>query len=148
MVSLVALNCFQEFRRATCTRPIVSVDRPMVRWLLPLVGRFKINFDAVIFSGLDCCGVGIVVRDHAGTFIVGISEKIKYITTPNMAETLAVPRAIELGAKLSMHDFFLEGDALGTIKHLNATEKDLYSFAPIAEDTKIWINHLHVESFN
>ena len=47
-----------------------------VNWSPPNFPSYKIIVDAAIFSAQKAAGVGVIIRDHEGNFIAGLSRKI------------------------------------------------------------------------
>lgn len=52
---------------------IVNKEDDMIehRWQHPETGVFKVNVDASVFPSAQTLTIGIVMRDHMGTFITG-----------------------------------------------------------------------------
>ena len=36
--------------------------------------KYKVNVDGVVFSSQNAAGLGVIIRDHEGKFIVGFSK--------------------------------------------------------------------------
>ncbi|KAL3530236.1 hypothetical protein ACH5RR_009558 [Cinchona calisaya] len=71
-------------------------------WIQTLPGCLKFNFDAIVFSDLSSCGLGMVVRNHKDVSIAGVMEKIFGVIGPVIGEMLATKRAMEIGVELSL----------------------------------------------
>ncbi|CAL1393460.1 unnamed protein product [Linum trigynum] len=65
-------------------------------WKRPTQGRMKVNVD--VDAGLDEGGVGlgVVMRDHAGSFVLAATKRMKDITDPTMGEALAFEFGLQL----------------------------------------------------
>ena len=50
--------------------------RPPVRWSPPPETSYKANFDAAIFYGTSSVGIGVLFRDHSGSIIAALSQRI------------------------------------------------------------------------
>lgn len=55
-------------------------------------GSVCVNVDAAIFSGDNRLGLGVLIRDHAGSVKLTCSEGITGITSPELAEAIAIQR--------------------------------------------------------
>lgn len=56
--------------------PLKASPHIEVNWSPPMYPRFKINVDSVVFSAQKVAIVGVIVHDHEGRFIAGLSKKI------------------------------------------------------------------------
>lgn len=60
-------------------------------------------------------GLEVVVRDHMGAFLAGLSSSFDFNSQPIKAKFQALWRAIELCNELGLHKVQLEGDAQSLI---------------------------------
>ena len=60
---------------AANNNPLKIQTQVDVKWS-PIFPSYKINVDAAIFSTQKAAGVGVLIRDHEGNFIAGLSKKI------------------------------------------------------------------------
>ena len=44
-------------------------------WQSPPKSKFKLNFDAAIFSDLGCLGMGVIIRNEKGEVMGAISAR-------------------------------------------------------------------------
>nr|XP_023921584.1 uncharacterized protein LOC112033036 [Quercus suber] len=95
--------------------------RTPVRWYPPPNTCFKGNFDAALFDGLDCAGIGVVLRDSSGNVIAALSQWIDHTSSVELAEALAARRAVVLARELSLFDVIFEGDCLRIVQALKNT---------------------------
>ena len=84
----------------------MTVRRPLVRWSPPPEHCYKASFNATLFENLDCAGIGLVYRDHAGNFIVALSQKIAMVQSMKLTEVFTVRRSMVRGVA---RNFCLEG---------------------------------------
>jgi hypothetical protein len=49
-----------------------------------------VNVDAALFASSKCMGVGVVIRNHAGDFIGACGECFHAVTSPELAEAMAI----------------------------------------------------------
>lgn len=52
----------------------VSPRMKVVKWIAPSAPWLKINGDATVCSKSQKMGLGVVVRDHRGVFLTGLSS--------------------------------------------------------------------------
>ena len=61
---------------AACSLSMKKSSAAMKNWVLPTSFNYKVNVDDAVFSAQKAAGVGIVIRDNEGHFIVGLSKKL------------------------------------------------------------------------
>jgi hypothetical protein len=66
------------------------------KWTPPPADKVLVNVDAALFSSTKRMGVGVVIRNHIGECLAACSELIQDVTTPELAEALAIRRALAL----------------------------------------------------
>jgi hypothetical protein len=69
---------------------------PTSHWSPPPEGTIFVNVDDALFSFSAKMGVGVVFRDHRDRCLIACSHVFDAVTTAELAETLAVRRAIAL----------------------------------------------------
>ena len=89
-----------------------------------------------MFEELNCASLGVVYRDHSGQVIAALSQKIGLPRMVEMAEALAVRKAMEFARDLSLFDVILEGDCLQVKQALNALEGCNTLYGHIVNETK------------
>ncbi|CAL1368489.1 unnamed protein product [Linum trigynum] len=79
----------------------------------------KVNVNA----GLDAEGVdlGVVVRDHAGNFVLAAAKRMKDIKDPTMGEALAVEFGLQLVRQHHIAAPMVESDCLTVVNSTNGT---------------------------
>jgi hypothetical protein len=78
-------------------------------WIPPPAGLVCVNVDAAVFAAEHRMGLGVVIRDHLGDLKLACSEGIPVITSPEMAEAIAIRRALCLpGVMVSGMLFWLQ----------------------------------------
>jgi hypothetical protein len=68
----------------------------VLKWLKPEMGWMKINSDGALDLAGGRVGVGVIVRDHMGEFVVAECRKYEHITDPGTTELLACRDALML----------------------------------------------------
>jgi hypothetical protein len=77
------------------------------------------NVGVAIFASSRRMGIGAMILDHQGQCLAGFSEHLLEFTTPELAEALAIRRAISF-AQTDDHRFLIVAfDCLSLIHRLN-----------------------------
>lgn len=76
------------------TQAMLQTTRNRVRWLPPIVGIFKLNWDAAINSNDSKMGIGLIIRDHSRFFLACLSSSRSFNSKPILAECVALQRAL------------------------------------------------------
>ena len=126
----------QEFWDANHREQQLPARRPPVRWPPPLEASYKANFDAAIFDGTSFVGIGVVFRDHSGSIISTLSQRIESFHLVELAETLTAGRAVMLARELSLFDVIFEGDCLRVVQALRCFGHCNTLFGQVIEESK------------
>ena len=105
----------QEYFDACQSASGPSVPIAPVCWTRPPSGLYKVNFDAALFEGLGCAGIGVAIRDSSGAIIGTLSQKIPLPHSMEMAEALAARRAVVFAQELCLANVLVEGDCLRVV---------------------------------
>ncbi|KAL8094612.1 hypothetical protein AgCh_036233 [Apium graveolens] len=71
-----------------------GVSMVIRRWERPVTGWVKVNIDAVLFEDVHSTGMGIVVRDAEGKFLMVVSRQRDGLVSPREAEALCLKEAL------------------------------------------------------
>lgn len=98
-----AKSSIAGFSKAVSSDSSSPNARPMhnMVWIKPPIGCWKINWDAAIAKELKKMGIGVVIRDAAGSIVAVKSKVIPYVVEPTLAEMVASWYALELGRQLA-----------------------------------------------
>ena len=107
-----------------------------MRWVLPPEASYKANFDAAVFEGSGSAGIGVVCRDHTGSIIAALSQKIGSWQSFEMVEALAAWRAIIFTTELNLFNVIFEGDYLRVLQALNSAGRCHIMFGLVIDETK------------
>ncbi|XP_071909630.1 uncharacterized protein [Coffea arabica] len=130
----LAAHSLSEFHEAN-TRPIMTPPQTArLRWSAPPSLHFKINFDAAISTAQTIFGIGVVVRDHEGSFMAGLAKKFVGSVSVEIAEAHVAREVVYLARNLMIPSFILEGDAASIIKLILHKENILSDLGLILED--------------
>jgi hypothetical protein len=91
------------------------VETVVPRWNPPPAGWICVNVDAALFPAERRMGWAAVFRDHCGAFILSCSEGLTGFPTPEMAEALAIRRALSVSKEHGFQKIILVSDCLSLI---------------------------------
>jgi ribonuclease HI len=121
-------------------KPIPSTRRDTnvsgVRWSPPLEGTVYINCDAALFSSSRRMGLGVVIRNHIGRCVAACSELHEEVTAPEVAEALAMRRALSLAVEEGFSKIMVVSDCLSLIQRVLAPGVDRSSVGVVVQDIK------------
>ncbi|KAL0007918.1 hypothetical protein SO802_009420 [Lithocarpus litseifolius] len=78
-------------------------------WQPPPPSVYKLNFDAAIFSDLNCSGFGAIIRNQEGEVTVGMSVKGPFVHNSVEAEAWRVGELLSFPLKLVSQGWPLKG---------------------------------------
>ena len=107
---------FEEYWAAN-NNPLKIQTQVDVKWS-PIFPSYKINVDAAIFSTQKAAGVGVLIRDHEGNFIAGLSKKTHAPLGIIDSEAKAFETGIIFAKEVGIREFILEGDSLTIVQVL------------------------------
>lgn len=79
-------------------------------WQFPPDLAFKLNFDAEIFSNLNCSGMGAIIRNGKGEIMEAMFTKGPLVRDSENAEILACRKVMEFAIDAGFTDLVIEGD--------------------------------------
>ena len=88
------------------------------KWSPPQLPFYKVNVDGAVLGKQKKAGVGVVIRDHEGNFIAGLSKKFKAPLGAIAVEAKAFETGITFAKEVGILDFVLEGDSLTIVNAL------------------------------
>jgi hypothetical protein len=96
-----------------------------------------VNVDAALFSSSSRMGVGVVIRNHNGIFLTAHSQVIDEVTSPEIAEALAIRCAVTLARDEGLDRIILVSGCLSVIQRIQSPAKDRSLVGVMTEDIKI-----------
>jgi ribonuclease HI len=99
-------------------------------------GVAVINVDAALFLSTSTMGVGVVIRDHIGVFLSAFSQVRHEVTSPEIAEALAIRSAVTLAREEGLDSFILLSDCLSVIQRIRSSSRDRSLVGVVVEDIK------------
>jgi ribonuclease HI len=109
---------------------------PGPRWCPPPTGVVAVNVDAALFPAARRMGWGAVLRDHCGAFVLCVREGLEVFPTPELAEALAVRRALMVAKEHGVMKVALVSDCLSLIQRINSRIQDRSSAGSVIGDIK------------
>ena len=95
-----------------------------------------VNSDAAIFFSSNGMGFGIVIRDHTGSCLAACGEHVKGVTSLEMAEALALRRAVSFVVAEGFSHLIVATDCLSVIQRVLSSEVDRSALGAVTEDVK------------
>jgi hypothetical protein len=105
-------------------------------WTPPPEGRVCVNVDASFFHTEQRMGWGAVIRDHTGALKLACHEGIDGVYSPELAEALAVQRALQITKDKGFLDIILVSDCLSLIQRITAQERHISHIRAVVSDIK------------
>ena len=130
-VDLVMQNCF-KFQ----SKPTKQANLQARSWTPPPEGMLSMCVDAALFPLLRRMGWGAVLRDHDGKVILSCSESLDGCPSPELAESLAVRRALAVLRDRGFRKCTLESDCLSLIQRIVSSAQDRSQVGMIVRDIK------------
>lgn len=93
-------------------------------WVPPDPGSYKINVDASVYPGIDSFSIGLVLRDHGGTFIAGKFLNLRAPDSVFKAEMIGIREALSWIAYRHMHEarIVIESDSQLAVRDIQNEE--------------------------
>ena len=135
MIHVDAIERLQEFQLAQDRTQIPQQSSATVRWSPPPISWYKANFDGAIFQELGAAGLVVVIRDHEGSVVGALSERIALPPLVEDVEALAGRRAISFAKEIGLQEVIFEGDAEIIINSLTTDGECMASFGHLIEDS-------------
>jgi ribonuclease HI len=82
-------------------------------------------------------GVGVVVRDHTGTFLAACGERYDEVTNPELAEALALRWAVSFAIGEGYSKVIFASDCQSVINRIKSMLIDRSAYGPVIEDVKL-----------
>ena len=120
------------------------------RWYPPIEGELKINVDASFYMDSSSCIVGMVLRDHNGSFVAGKNLSFVNPTTAFEAEAVGVREALSWIKEQHLHTckIKLESDSLVVVQSINNGITNLLEVGEVLEQCKNLCNELSATSIH
>jgi hypothetical protein len=130
-IELVVSNLFKEKEvkgRGATTAP--------QRWVPPLNGFVGINVDAALFPAARRWGLGVVIHDHQGGFLLSCSEGGDGLPAPEMAEALSARKGLVIAKEHGFKKVELVSDCLSLVQRISSNTRDRSGAGIVISDIK------------
>jgi hypothetical protein len=131
-VEMIELHVFSPYPSTRCD----TIYSP-VRWSPPPEGTVLINVDAALFSPSRRMGIGVVIRDHNGVCLTACSELREEVTTPELAEALALSRAVSLAGNEGFDKIMVVSDCLSLVQRWQSSDLDRSIVGVVIQEIKL-----------
>jgi hypothetical protein len=108
----------------------------VLKWSSSPAGMVFVNVDASIFSASRWMGVGVAIRDHNGVCLTACSEYQEEALSLEIAEALALRRAINLAKDEVFTKIIINSDCLSVVNRVYAVEDDRSLCGPVIHDIR------------
>jgi hypothetical protein len=122
------------YKLVYCQRRETTSSVP--KWSPPPAGMVLVNFDAAVFNSSSSMGAGVVIRDNNGNCLAACNEKHHEVATPEIAEAVAMRRAIVFAKDEGFTDVILASNCQSLVSRDAAREVDRSSCGPIVQDIR------------
>jgi hypothetical protein len=126
----IVLHCYKNDSGNRCDSSACP------RWIPPPPGLVCVNVDAALFTDDNRMGWGAVGRDHRGTLKFSVSEGITCISSPEVAEAIAIRSALTFALNNGFMDIILASDCLSMIQHMCSPVLDRSPVGALVTDIK------------
>lgn len=106
------------------------------RWTPPPVGTVMINCDAALFQSSCQMGIGFLIRDHDGRCLLALNERVQNVTQPELAEAVAIRRALSLAKEEGYQKVIISSDCLSAIQRIISPLLDRSRIGCLISDIK------------
>jgi ribonuclease HI len=130
-IQMIATHLYQT--DPTNRRESKSAD---LQWTPPPEGTVIINVDAAIFKTDRRMGMGAIIRDHNGSCLVACTEQTDEILVPEMAEALAMRRAVILAKDEGYANIIVASDCLSVVNRVTSGLEDRSSCGTVIHDIR------------
>ena len=143
-----ATEVLEEFHKSHVQLSISTPTSPIIRWQPPPALVFKVNFDAAIFSELNCSSFDAIIRNDRGEVMAAMSVKGPPVTCSEEAKILAFRKALEFSVDAGFSNVIVEGDNETVMRAVSSSSRTHSWLGNIYEDVKWLLRGMQVVSVN
>ncbi|XP_050242404.1 uncharacterized protein LOC126691400 [Quercus robur] len=111
-------------------------------WQPPPPMEYKLNFDAVIFLGMEKSGIGATIRNEKGEVMAGMSAIEPKVDTSEEAKLLVCRRSIEFTVDAGFTRLMIEGDNTNVMKAISSDVANYSFLGNVVDDIRHLISGL------
>ena len=140
-----AVSQLENYSKAEKGRRMESHKKPaptIVKWRKPSPGWIKFNWDAAIDLECQRMGIGIIARDHTGTFLAAVSTSMPGVTDPTTAEAITSWKMAEACVTLGYSKVILEGDSIEIVNSMQSDGSCWSRYGTMINNTKVLLDSL------
>jgi hypothetical protein len=130
-IDLIKQNLFKPVSEHRCASISAATT-----WTPPPPDTVLVSSDAAIFKEAGCRGAGVILRDHHGAFVVGCRQHVVGLSSPELAEAVALRRAVQLARDEGMDKVIFETDCLSLVQRLNSSTMDRSAVGMLVAEIK------------
>ncbi|KAK6121841.1 hypothetical protein DH2020_044454 [Rehmannia glutinosa] len=106
------------------------------RWRKPKPMFFKCNVDAALRFDRNTTGIGMIIRDDKGEFVVARTITYPGVFAPKEAEAIGVREALSWIKSLCFHQVVVESDAKYVVEGIYSTESGVSEYDNLIEECR------------
>ena len=117
-------------------------------WQPPPQSVYKLNFDAAIFTNLNCSRFGATIRNDRGEVMAAMSIKGPHVTNNEEAKALACRKALKFSIDVSFSELIIKGDNANVMRVVCSLLSNHSLLGHIIKDVKCLMSGLQYVSIN
>ena len=117
-------------------------------WQPPSSLVYKLNFDAAVFSGIQCSSFGAIIRKSYGEVMAAMFVKGPSVNSSEKVEALAYRKAIEFAMEAGFSKLIIEGDNTVVMKAVVGSSGGYSLLGHVYEDIHCSLCGLHSVSIS
>eukprot|EP00257_Ricinus_communis_P027818 XP_025015232.1 uncharacterized protein LOC112536661 [Ricinus communis] len=107
----------------------------------PQPGFVKCNVDGAVFTASGRSGFGMVIRDSAGSFVMGADGSSPGLFNVKLAEAIGLREAVQWVLSLGRSNVIFEYDAKVVVDAVLSGAADLFEFGAVIADCRLLLQH-------
>ena len=143
-----AMDYLDECKKSQVQLAIPGTASTRTSWQPPPPLVYKLNFDAVTFSDLNCSGFGAIIPNEEGEVMAGMSVKGPFVHNSAKAKALVCRRAVEFSIEASFSRLVIEGDNALVMNAISCSVENNSLLGHIFEDIQNLICGLQYASIS
>ncbi|KAK2980494.1 hypothetical protein RJ640_007750 [Escallonia rubra] len=97
-------------------------ETSVAAWSPPTSGYTKLNFDASFVDQSGSGGIGLILRNETGLFLIAKAIHLSHCLHARNAEALAARKALNLASEMLLSHLIVEGDSCGVISFVDTNQ--------------------------
>ncbi|XP_058185657.1 uncharacterized protein LOC131302880 [Rhododendron vialii] len=113
---------------------VASSNPETLVWKIPEEGLIKINVDAAISKATSTIGTGAIARNANGSILGIFTKSYEGLTSPRLAEAMAIRNGMNLGVALNVGRVLIESDAESIVRSCSMSKNPPSDIAVLVQD--------------